>query len=661
MEYRKLSSEKVKPRSSEILWTDDRLHGMGATARVGGVWSAPACLAMLCLCAGAAGQGAPTPTGEVPVGPPAALAGHLVNEITVRYMHPGPGLPNPEELLNGTVELVEGSFGLEPPGAGRRGTTYTLRDLARGSGSRLSDRGLAALAPAVVQRMKDLGFSNGVYVVPDPAQFAVEEGRVADRRGSGVTSLTLEITTGLVTQVTTTGIGEGIGEDQKTNHPRHAWIRAHSPVQAGGEGGKNVLRSVTIEDYALRLSRFPWRRVDSVLSSAGTEPGAVALDYLVTENKPWTLLAQVSNTGTASTSHWREHFAFVHNDLTNHDDVLTIGYQTANFQDSHSLYGSYERPVDADRLWRVRVFGQWYTYDASEVGFSGSAFEGTGFNVGAEARWNFFQEHALFLDAIAGAQLKHVSVDNNLALISGDDNFFVPHARLHLERHRETDRTDAEVGLEFNVSGIAGTSEPLDALGRTGAKKDWVMLKGNVSHSFFLNPLFDQGGLTHEVFFSLEGQHALGTRLVPNETMIAGGLYSVRGYPEAVSAGDSVILATAEYRYHIPAGLAPRTTPGTLLGQPFRARPQFAYGPTDWDWTLKAFVDVGRTINSDRQTFETDHTLVGAGIGTEISYKRNLSLRLDWGFALHGLEDSSGNKLVDSGDNRLHAVLTVVY
>lgn len=588
------------------------------------------------------------------------MTGHLVNEITVRYMHPGPGLPDPEELLNATLELVEGNFGWEPPAAGQHGRMLSLRDLAQGAGTRLSDRGLAGIAPAVVQRMKDLGFSNGVYVVPDPTQFAVEDGRVADRRGSGVTSLTLEITTGIVTQLTSTGIGEGITEDQKTNHPRHAWIRAHSPVRPG-EGGTSVLRSVTIEDYALRLSRFPWRRVDSVLSSAGTEPGAVALDYLVTENKPWTLLAQVSNTGTASTSHWREHLGFVHNDLTNHDDVLSVGYQTANFQDSHSLYASYERPVDSDRLWRVRVFGQWYKYDASEVGFAGSTFQGDGFSLGGEARWNFLQDHALFLDAIAGAQLKHVSVDNNLALISGEDNFFIPHARLHLERHRETDRTDAEIGLEFNISGLAGTDGALDALGRTDAKKDWVMLKGNVSHSVYLNPLFDQQGLTHEVFLSLEGQHALGARLVPNETMIAGGLYSVRGYPEAVTAGDSVILATAEYRYHLPAGLDPRTTPGTLFGRPFRSRPQFAFGPTDWDWTLRAFLDLGRTINSDRQSFETDHTLVGAGIGTEISYKRNISLRMDWGFALHGLEDASGNTLVDSGDNRLHVVLTLVY
>lgn len=52
---------------------------------------------------------------------------------------------------------------------------------------------------------------------------------------------------------------------------------------------------------------------------------------------------------------------------------------------------------------------------------------------------------------------------------------------------------------------------------------------------------------------------------------------------------------------------------------------------------------------------------MGAGIGTEISYKRNISLRMDWGFALHGLEDASGNTLVDSGDNRLHVVLTLVY
>ena len=72
------------------------------------------------------------------------------------------------------------------------------------------------------------------------------------------------------------------------------------------------------------------------------------------------------------------------------------------------------------------------------------------------------------------------------------------------------------------------------------------------------------------------------------------------------------------------------------------------YGVPDWDLILKGFVDAGRAIISDPFFFESDHTLVGAGIGAEFLYKRNLSLRLDWGFALDSLE----NPNVTAGSNR---------
>ena len=44
---------------------------------------------------------------------------------------------------------------------------------------------------------------------------------------------------------------------------------------------------------------------------------------------------------------------------------------------------------------------------------------------------------------------------------------------------------------------------------------------------------------------------ATGSRLVPNEEMAVGGLYTVRGYPESITAGDTVINGTIEYRYHL--------------------------------------------------------------------------------------------------------------
>jgi hemolysin activation/secretion protein len=85
--------------------------------------------------------------------------------------------------------------------------------------------------------------------------------------------------------------------------------------------------------------------------------------------------------------------------------------------------------------------------------------------------------------------------------------------------------------------------------------------------------------------------------------------------------------------------------------------PTHAFGGTDWDFILKAFVDAGRSIISDPFAFESDETLVGAGIGFEFQFRRNVSVRVDWGFVLNEIEGAG----VDQGDDRVHFVATFLF
>lgn len=617
----------------------------------------------------AQGVMAQDPTAAPPAASEAAPArGHLVNTVSIRFLNEHPGLPSAEQILSTDVVLVDSADGLTPPLPDKLGKRVRLSMLSTVPNPRFSDLGLAAVAPAVVAHMRDLGFKVGVYVVPDPAEFVVVEGKVVDKRPAGSGQLTLLVTTGIVTDVRTVAIGERVPADQTVNSPVHARIRAHSPIQPRPKEGlarPELLRSDSMEDYALRLSRHPGRRVDTAVWASGTEPGAVTLDYLITENKPWLVFGQVSNTGTASTSHIREHFGFIHNNLTNNDDVLAIGYHTANFADAHTVYASYEAPIGNLDRWRWRVNGSIYSYTASEVGISDASFDGDGWTLGGDAIWNFHQDHDLFLDAIFGAEVKHVSVDNTAAAVKGDETFVVPHLRLRLERHRDVARTDAEVGVEFNVAS-ADEGPGLDALGRSGADGSWVLLKGRVSHSFFLEPVVagsrhEAAALAHELYFSLDGQSALGSRLVPNETMVAGGLYTVRGYPESIVSGDTAIIATAEYRWHLARSLEPDPSPGTFFGRPFRFVPQYKFGPTDWDLMVRGFIDAARVTNSDRRSFEVDQSLVGAGVGFEVNWRRYVTFRGDLGVALKGLDDAAGNEIEESGNVQFHFVATVLY
>lgn len=593
---------------------------------------------------------------------------HLVSSFTIVYVRDNPGHPHPDTLLDATLELIETPDGFAPPDGTSVPQRLTLRQLSGKENLRLTDAGLAVIAPAVVQKMRELGFV-GVYVTPDPGEFRVEEGRVVDMRPAGQTGITLQVTTGTVVDVRTIGLGERLDPEETINNPLHRKILRRSPVQpyAPGSAVRNdLLRRQALDDYTARLNRHPGRRVDVSVAAPGEVPGAVTLDYIVTENRPWLIFGQLSNTGSASTGAWRQHFGFIHNDLSNNDDILTLDYQTANFKDVHALYGSYERPFSFyDRL-RWKIHGSYYEYTASDLGFPDEDFRGTGWFAGGQLAWNFFQQRDLFLDLIGGVRFENVAVVNEPAAVEGDTDLLIPSLAIRLERRRDASAIDAQLGVDFNLASLAGTEENLDALGRVNADDGYAVLRGEVTHSIYLDPWFNKDseaarGLTHELLWSLKGQHALGNRLIPNEEQVVGGLYTVRGYPHAVVAGDNAVIGSLEYRFHLARALTPDVNPGSFLNKPFRWKPQYAYGPTDWDLVLKTFVDAGRVTNTDRQSFESDHTLVGAGIGAEFSLTRRFSVRADLGFALTELDDANGESIVDAGNTELHIVITLVY
>ena len=100
-----------------------------------------------------------------------------------------------------------------------------------------------------------------------------------------------------------------------------------------------------------------------------------------------------------------------------------------------------------------------------------------------------------------------------------------------------------------------------------------------------------------------------------------------------------------------------QSAPDDLFGRPFRFAPQYVYGQPDWDLTLSAFVDVGHAKPADQQFFETEETLIGAGVGLGVQFKRNVTARVDWGFALR--DSQIGN--IEAGSDRVHFILTLLY
>jgi hypothetical protein len=586
-----------------------------------------------------------------------------VTEFAPLYTYPDlVGQPSITELLMVPVSLVrldDGQYvAWRPAGVGQP-VTLTLEDIRE----RQAEPYSAAAVQQVLIALRDYVAGRGLMGVQvQPRQADLD----AARTQAQARAVEVVITTGVVSDVRTLAAGPRLpGGPERVNNPLHRRIIERSPAQPG-----SPLMRRELDNYVYWLSRHPGRRVDVGLAP-GLEPNTLSLDYMVTENRPLLLYAQVSNTGTRHTGRWRQRFGLFHTQLTNNDDIFNIDYNTAGFDDSHIVSGSYEaRVLDFDRL-RWRVNGFWNEFDASEVGLPGLRFRGESWGVGGELIANIFQDRQLFLDAVGGVRYLNVEVGQEffgLPFGGGEESFWLPYAGLRLERVTDLATTRGSLIAEWQPgSGVDRTE--LNGLGRFNPDRQWTVIQWDLFHSFFLEPVLNPVGwrdpmtpetstLAHEIALGVRGQHALGNRLIPQVTMVAGGFYSVRGYPEAATFGDTVVLATAEYRFHLPRIFAVREDVGRgLLGEPFRWQPQHVYGRPDWDLIFRGFVDVGRTVQSDRVPGESDDTLLGAGIGAELQIRRNLNLRVDWGFALRDLDARN----VESGDSRVHFVGTVLY
>ncbi|TVQ62658.1 MAG: ShlB/FhaC/HecB family hemolysin secretion/activation protein [Phycisphaerales bacterium] len=592
-----------------------------------------------------------------------------VDGFRVIYLRDHPRLPFVTELRQTAFELLETETGLAAVREGVSGTVFTLDTLSDGTPRRLHRSGMLAIQVAILRALERRDVI-GVFVLT--AGIDDRNEAFLDLRQSGDRTVELQVFVGTATEVRTIASGDRVPLTERVNHPAHERLRRRSPVSAPTAEDverRDLLRRRELDDFVLRLNRHPGRRVDVAIAPSDRAGGAT-LDLLVQENKPWSAYAQVLNTGTSQTDEIRYRFGVTHTQLTGRDDVLSLDYITAGFDEAHAVVGSYAFPLPAfDERLRARVFGGYSRFQASDVGITNERFEGESWNAGGELSLNVFQHRELFIDVFAGARWESIRIDNLAAEVRGDDDLFIPRVGVGLERRTNTSSLDVSAALEWSMSSVSGsTQEELERLGRLNPSRDFAMLSFNASGAVFLEPLLRPSAwrdpstprsstLAHELAGSVRGQYAFGNRLIPNLQQVVGGLFTVRGYPESVIAGDNAVIATLEYRFHVPRALGVDPEPGSLFGQPFRVVPDRVYGQPDWDLVLKGFVDAARVTNSDRAAFERDETISGVGVGAELVIKRNLVARVDWGFAMNPIPSAD----VSVGDNRVHFSVTVLY
>jgi len=616
---------------------------------------------------------------------PADGPAFAVTDVVLRYLEPADDLPPLDGLADAAVRLTPAPTGWVAP---RRMAPVTDTPLGEvGSpDTRLHASAIRAVSQTLVDRFNDLGYA-GVLVFPDPDQF---DRQLNDLRPEEDKALVVLINLERVVAARTTARGDRFaGRDDPTNLPEHARLLSASPVQPGPDPSAGRTDLVAIDDlnaYARRMSRHPGRRVDVAISAGeivddDPPPGEIApeprvgaeLEYLVYEDKPWRLFFQVDNTGTEQTAEWRQRFGATLLNATGADDVFNIEFSTTSFDSSRAVVLSYERQL-SDMPWlRGGVSGSFSDYRAAELGFFGEDFSGKTYTVSGELIANLAEWEAWYLDAVGGVDYQRIEVDNELAGSEAGVDYVLGRAGLRAQRRTAASSFNGSVSLQWTMGSPLGNgdSEDLVILGRPRVADDWVTLQWGASHAVFLEPILNPRAwsdpstpgstLAHEAVFAFWGQYAFENRLIPQFQQQAGGFYTVRGYPESATVGDTVLIASAEYRLHVPQlfGLNPAPQPLIPGTNPFKWAPAQPYGRADWDLILRAFFDAGVTLQSDQLFFEDNSELYGAGLGLEVQVLQNLSLRGDWAVALADLE-TSGER-VTAGSSRIHVAVSLVY
>ena len=634
-----------------------------------------------------------TPPANTPPAP--ADAPRLaLGQLKLRYFNTPNGVPPVADITTNALlplRAVDGGYTSVPSTDITGADKLNISDL---QGSKVSQNGLRAIELGIRRYINSKGIISAfVYTASADAKDSADGPDALDFNLAADTNkpvdLQFVIVIGVVKQIRTIDSGEaGPLPFLSTTRPINQRIQANSPIQPG-----SAIHQQALQDYLYRVNRQPGTHVETAISSANTtSEDELTLDYLVHLSKPWIAYVEGSNTATRKDHDWEERFGFTDNQLTGNNDIFNVEFDTDSFRGTYTLTGSYEVPVLSSDQVRTRVYGSVGKFNASDIGQAGENLLGDTAEGGAEGIINVFQYHQLFVDAVAGARLDYYSVRNKSVgnpISEADGDFLLPYVGFRLDRETDLAVTHAGVNFEFNPtipdsptdSTKSTHSDTVEKLGRTSVTKEhYMILQAEGSQSVYIEPLLANWETrnkeihptaANELFGSFRGQYAMDNRqLIPELEETAGGLYSVRGYPEAASAGDTVIVATAEYRLHIPRLLgvgSPNSLMGRHLPSPplmnngdFYYQPRAVDAPGDWDLIAKAFVDGGYVHDNLQGPGDKDQGLIGVGGGLELHVRDNLIIRTEYGVALRPLEGRPDTD-VSEGSGRFNFVFTLLY
>lgn len=387
--------------------------------------------------------------------------------------------------------------------------------------------------------------------------------------------------------------------------------------------------NLTAVSKSLKLANENPAKQTVMKLQTGDAPDTVDADLQVSDESIWSAALNMDNSGSRQTGKTYVGTVLQNANLLGLDDVLSLQYTTTLEKPNRvSVYGAgYHLP-----LYTLGDSLDFYTsysdvdsglvtagiFDLAVSG-RGSIF-GTRYNQNLPTNGNYQSKIVYGLDYKAyknSLELENVQLGNDITVHPISVGYQGTWVRLNGD-------ANIAVSLVHNIPGGARGGQRDFELARSNARDDYTALRFASSVTQALPAQWQLRGVVNAQY----------TRdaLIPGEQFGAGGAMSVRGFREREVSDDSGISANLE-----------AYTPPICSGS--------------WQCRALAFYDNAYLARNHALPGEFEHmTLSSAGLGMRMSYRKNLSVQVDYGYALHAEAIET-----QRGDTRLHVRLGLAF
>jgi len=397
-----------------------------------------------------------------------------------------------------------------------------------------------------------------------------------------------------------------------------------------------------VQNDMASLNRSAGLRVSPVLR-AGATPGTVDVDLNVKDQSPLYASVELNDRFSANTSRLRMIGTLRYDNLWQRRHSVNMQYQTSpeNLDQVQVFSGTYLMGLGNSSTMSSTMLAVYGVHADSNVAVLGGInVIGKGDIVGTRAVFplaavpNYYHTLTLGFDYKNFGQAVKVGADNLTTPIR-----YFPISFQYNGTLQDT-RGSTQFGLGVNFSTrilserqiecVPGSFEDQFECKRHGAQADYIYLRSDLHRQHTLPGNFVLSG-------RLSAQIA-NQPLVSNEQFSAGGVQTVRGYPESLLLGDNGFQGSL--------GLQTPPLPTHLI-----------------DWRLLAFVDGAHTNNYKRLDSDLSHSILSTGFGLRIKSPRGfgglggLTGALDFAWPLLSFRNDTTD--IHTGDMRMHFLLLV--